>query len=474
MEGVIAIVGRPNVGKSALFNRMAGRRIAIVHDRPGVTRDRISMRIEWRDRKVDLIDTGGIGLAPGERSGDRITDAALDQAQLAIEAASVIVLVVDVREGVLPLDLEVAERLRRSGRPVVVAANKADSGEEVLGSNAFARLGFGRVVAVSAIHDRGIPELLGAVEEFLDEDGGAEDTEEEPLRLAIVGRPNVGKSSLINALDSSKRLIVSEVPGTTRDAVEVPVVIRTGEELERYLLIDTAGIRKRRRVDDSVEYFSVRRSEEAIGRADIVLHIFDARDGVTQQDKKIADIIAHHSKACILVVNKWDLYAGEVERAAASRVRSRKPILASFGDWVRQQMFFEDHAPVIFTSARDGSRLDSLLDAVRHVADQLRQTIPTPILNRTLHDAIESQQPASAGGRLKFYYATQAGTAPPTFLLFVNRRELFSPQYRKYIDRTLRRAFGYEGCPLRIVPKSRPRTIEPIRKPKSGQRKMLP
>ncbi len=462
MEPVIAIVGRPNVGKSALFNRLAGRRAAIVHDLPGVTRDRVSLRIECQGRKAVLVDTGGIGLAPGERCEDRIARGTLEQAQLAIEAASLIVMVVDVRQGLLPLDLEVAQRLRPSRAPVLVAANKADNGADALQADSFASLGFGPILPVSAIHGHGIGPLLEAIGESMGE-GPPGERPKDPLKLAIVGRPNVGKSSLINALEGSRRLIVDETPGTTRDAVEVPLAIPSGGEDERYLLIDTAGIRKRRRVSDSVEYFSVRRSEEAIARSDIVLHVLDAEAGVTQQDKKIADWVARHSRACILVVNKWDLYARSLEKAPRQQGKPR-PSLALFGQWVNLQMFFEDHAPVVFTSALDGFQLDRLIDAVRHVASQLVQSVPTAILNRTLHQAIDSQQPGSPNARLKFYYATQAGHSPPTFLLFVNRRELFTPQYRRYIERTLRQAFGFEGCPLRLLPRSRPRTIDPVRK----------
>ncbi len=478
MERVIAIVGRPNVGKSALFNRMAGRRIAIIHDQPGVTRDRIRAVIDWRGKPLTLVDTGGIGLRAGEKTQDAIAGAAMDQTETAIASAALIVLVVSVQDGILPLDTEVAQRLRRSGKPVIVAANKADSPNSALSAGEFSRLGFETIFPVSAIHGRGLPDFCQAIDETLAViDASPQQTEiaapvPEPLKLAIVGRPNVGKSSIVNAFDKSRRIIVSPLPGTTRDSIDVPLTIETHGKQERYLLIDTAGIRKRRRVNDSIEFFSIKRSENAITRADIILHIFDAQDGVTVQDKKIADLIIQQRKACVLVVNKWDLYTDALREAQAknppaTRRRQQKPppALSLFGDWVRQQMFFLDYAPVLFTSARSGLHLDQLLEAIRCVAGQLNQSIPTAVLNRVLHSAFLKQPPAAkSGARLKLYYAAQVKQKPPTFLLFVNRKELFSEQYEKYLSRELRQAFGYEGCPLHLIPKDRPKTIEPIRK----------
>ena len=489
MERIIAIVGRPNVGKSALFNRLAGRRIAIVHDQPGVTRDRVSAVIDWGGKPLTLIDTGGIGLLTGEKSPDLITNAAIDQVEIAIESANVILFVVNIKDGIRPLDLEVAQRLRQSGKPVLVAANKADDRKDLGGQADFDQLGFEEIHPVSAIHGRGIEDFTSAVDHALKtsapppepvgDESAAPGSDAQALKLAFVGRPNVGKSSMVNAFAQSQRVIVSTVPGTTRDCVDVPFTIETDGELEHYLLIDTAGIRKRRRVNDSIEFFSVKRSEEAIKRADIVVHVFDAEDGVTMQDKKIADIIVEERKACILVVNKWDLYADAVktargeEQKRSGSLKSRQHIdgqtydLAMFGDWVQRQMFFLDYAPVIFTSALNGFHMERLLEAIRYVAGQLQQSIPTAVVNRTLHDAIQKRQPASqAGSRLKFYYATQVKSSPPTFLLFVNRKELFSAQYEKYLAREMRKAFGYEGCPVVLIPKSRPKTVESIRRPR--------
>ncbi|MBM3881477.1 MAG: ribosome biogenesis GTPase Der [Verrucomicrobia bacterium] len=503
MAGVIAIVGRPNVGKSALFNRIVGRRIAIVHDQPGVTRDRISAEAEWRGRPFTLVDTGGLGLVRGEKTSDALLTAAVAQVEAAIEAADVILLVVDVQEGLVPLDQEVAQRLRQAGKPVILAVNKVDHDGAEAGLVDFGRLGFERLLPVSAIHGRGVAQLMHAAMALLPAAPLAPELPTkgpgpgsvagagamgEPLKLAIVGRPNVGKSSLINALTRADRVIVSPIPGTTRDAVDVPFEVETDGMRQRYLLIDTAGIRKPRRVGDSIEFFSVKRAEDSIARCDLAVFVLDAESGILEQDKKIADRIVAARKACVLVVNKWDLFEEAVRRAqpapasrgrpARGRGRAEQPLtgLGQFGRWVQEQLFFLDYAPVIFTSASTGFHLDRLLETVRFVAAQLRQHIPTALLNRTLHDAVERRQPISASGtRLRFFYATQTRQAPPTFLLFVNRHELFSEAYTKYLAGELRRAFGFEGCPLVLVPKARPKTIAPkrhraVRRGPSGQR----
>lgn len=495
MSGIIAIVGRPNVGKSALFNRIAGRRIAIVHDMPGVTRDRISAELELDGRPYMLVDTGGIGLLRGEKANDSIIKAAVEQVDIAIETADVIVFVVNVQEGIVPLDQEVAQRLHKSGKTVLIAVNKVDNSKAEAHVHEFTQLGFERLYPVTAIHGEGISELMGAAmaalpSVALNQQGGDKeqsdedvttaltDTDAQPvLKLAIVGRPNVGKSSIINSLTQSERVIVSPVPGTTRDAVDVPFEVETDGVRQKYVLIDTAGMRKTRRVDDTVEFFSVQRSQDSIVRSDICVLVIDAEQGITEQDKKIADLIVENKKACILIMNKWDLFDEAVRQARMEEIERRKnkkrtegqakdlTTLAEFGQWVQERLFFLDYAPVIFTSAKSGFNLDRLLEAVRYVAAQLQQKIPTAILNRTINDAVERRQPISAvGHRLKFFYATQVQQSPPTFLLFVNRDELFSPQYKKYLGGELRRAFGYEGCPIVLVPKPRPKTIEPVRK----------
>jgi GTPase len=503
MSALIAIVGRPNVGKSALFNRIAGKRIAIVHDEPGVTRDRVSAEAEWNGRSFTLVDTGGIGLLRREKAADVISKAALEQVGLAITAASVIILVVNVQEGIVPLDEDVASRLRQSGKPVLIAANKSDTHRMEAAAVEFTRLGFESVFPVSAIHGGGVEELMLAALRLLpavtptqelrrdstqaatvagEDPGGTAPLENAivgPVKLAIVGRPNVGKSSIINALTRSERVIVSPVPGTTRDAVDVPFEVETDGVRQSYILIDTAGLRKTRRVDDSIEFFSVKRAEESIARCDIVLLVLDAEMGITEQDKKVADRIVAERKACIIIINKWDLVEEEVRRAREEELERRSArdrnrderrqrrltTLGEFGQWVQQHLFFLDYAPVIFTSAKSGFHLDRLLEAVRYVAAQLQQRIPTALLNRAIQDSIERRQPVSVQGhRLKFFYATQVQQAPPTFLLFVNRDELFSEQYKKYLGDEIRRAFGYEGCPIVLAPKPRPKTVEPVRK----------
>ncbi len=525
MSGLIAIVGRPNVGKSALFNRIVGRRIAIVHDQPGVTRDRVMAEAEWHGRPYTLVDTGGIGLLRREKADDVITAAALQQVDLAIEAADVILLVVNVQEGIVPLDREVAKKLRTIQKPVLVVVNKADNYQATAGAAEFSELGFQRIYPATAIHGSGVDDLMDAAVGFLPKwesptgetlnaESGTDETSatsadgEEgealpprrpvgPKRLAIVGRPNVGKSSIINQLTGSQRVIVSAIPGTTRDAVDVPFEVITEAGREQYVLVDTAGVRKARRIDDTIEYFSVERTKDAIARCDIAVLVIDAMSGITEQDKKIADVIVEQRRACIVVVNKWDLVAEDVRKAREAEIKAREgknrerddrqkrlTTLAEFGQWVQDRLFFLDYAPVIFTSAKDGFQLDRLLEAVRYVSSQLKQKVPTAILNRTLNDAIERRQPVSdMGHRLKFYYATQVRQAPPTFLLFVNRDELFSAPYMKYLSGEMRTAFGYEGCPILLVPKPRPKTIESVRrfrkqpfahKRDGGERKLSP
>jgi GTPase len=482
MSGVIAIVGRPNVGKSALFNRIVGRRIAIVHDEPGVTRDRISAEAEWHGQPFTLVDTGGLGLLRREKAEDVIVRAAVEQVELAIEAAGLVIMVTNVQEGVAPLDREVAQRLRRCGKPVLVAVNKVDDAKSEESALEFAELGFQPVLPVSAIHGRGIEALMKTALAALPATASptlpaAAVSSPSTLKLAIVGRPNVGKSSLINALTQSERVIVSPVPGTTRDAVDVPFEVETDGVRQSYLLIDTAGIRKTRQVREDVEFYSVKRAEDSIRRCDIAVLVLDAESGILEQDKKIAGRIVEEHKACVVVVNKWDLVADAVRKAQIEEMARRNSqerhgskrliTLSEFGEWVQELLFFLDYAPVIFTSARSGFHLERLLESVRYVAAQLRQRIPTALLNRILRDAVERRQPLSdAGHFLNFYYATQTGQAPVSFLLFVNRNELLSESYSKYLQGELRRAFGFEGCPLLLHARPRPKSIEPIRRRK--------
>lgn len=471
MSGVIAIVGRPNVGKSALFNRIAGRRIAIVHDEPGVTRDRIAAEVEWRGIPFTIIDTGGIGILPGEKTDDELLKAAIDQVNIAIESSNLIFFVVDAKDGLTPLDLEIGKLLHQKGKTVFVVVNKVDNPKEQLNILDFSKLGFEQIFPVSAVHGSGVDNLIKAAIKLLPHDEEQKEKDEtektpEPIKLAIVGKPNVGKSSIINALTKSARVIVSSIPGTTRDSVDIPFEIETDGHRQRYILIDTAGIRKKRSISTSVEFFSVKRAEDSIIRSDIVILVLDADTGITEQDKKIADLITENNKPCILVVNKWDLFQEAVEKAYKEKLQKSKkktseippdPVM-EFQKWIHEKMFFLSYAPVLFTSAKSGLNLDRLLEAIRYVESQLNQKIPTALLNRVIHDAVERKQPISSKGHfLKFFYATQIKLAPPTFLLFVNKKELFSPQYEKYLTGEIRKAFGYEGCPIVLIPRPRPK-----------------
>ena len=501
MSAVITIVGKPNVGKSALFNRIAGRRIAIVHDMPGVTRDRISAEVESQGIPYTLIDTGGISLLKGEKGGDLITQEAMMQVDLAIEEANLVLFVVDIQSGITPLDQEVAERLRRAGKKVFLICNKADNAALDHHSHEFDGMGFSQTFNVSAIHDRGIEALIkAAIRELpktekknhaktrgFDLDGEEEpelEKVEGPLKIAFVGRPNVGKSSIVNKITSSNRVIVSPIPGTTRDSVDIPFSVETEGIRQEYILVDTAGVRKERKIHDSIEFYSIKRTEDSIERCDIAVLMLDASEGILEQDKKIADKIVEAGKACILVVNKWDLMAEgvrqmqEKEKARLAKLppaqrkkemQNSKLSLNDFSEWVQEKLFFLSYAPVIFTSALEGINLDQLLEAIRYVAAQLKQEIPTGLLNRTLAAAVEERQPISTQGHfLKLYYATQVKQSPPTFLLFVNRKELIKEAYIKFLAQRMRQAFGYEGCPLIFITRARPKTIESIRKPRSG------
>ncbi|MGB0581637.1 MAG: ribosome biogenesis GTPase Der, partial [Limisphaerales bacterium] len=418
--------------------------------------------------------------------------AAVEQVKIAIEAADVIIFVVDVRDGVVPLDREVSMRLRKCGRPVLVAVNKVDTSRYDDSADDFAALGFEEMFNVSAIQDRGLDSLMqraltflpGEIQRRAPSRGVLLEEETDRIKLAIVGRPNVGKSSIINSLTQSDRVVVSDIPGTTRDAVDVPFEVDTEGRRDKYMLIDTAGLRKKRRVNDTVEFFSTKRTERAIERADVTVFVIDADTGIVEQDKKIADQIVDNHRPCVLVVNKWDLFSQAVEKAHVKEQKRRRSnkredkdapekmaSLHEFAAWVQKKLFFLDYAPVIFTSAQSGFNLDRLLEAVRYVTDQLKQKIPTSILNRTIRDAIERKHPiGDKGSFLKFFYATQVKQAPPTFVLFMNKREAFNEAYTKYLGKEMRKAFGFEGCPVVLVTKARPKkvgSIRTVKKPRS-------
>ena len=429
---LVAIVGRPNVGKSMLFNRLAGRRLSIVEDTPGVTRDRLYAECEWNGRSFDIVDTGGI-----EPSADsEILLFMREQAQIAIDSADVIVLVTEIGTGVTAADKTVADMLKRSGKPVVLVVNKMDStGNVDPGFYEFYSLGLGDPIAVSAVHGHGTGDLLDeCVEHFPPEDGGG--VADDRIRVAVIGKPNVGKSSLINLILGEKRVIVSDMAGTTRDAVDTPFENKYG----KYVFIDTAGIRRRSKVDDRIEKFSVMRAKLAIDRADVCLIMIDAREGVTEQDTKIAGLAHEAGKASVVVVNKWDL----VDKDGKTMDKMRKDVM--------RDLSFMSYAPILFISALTGQRTERIFELVNYVNDQSAMRITTGMLNDVLADAQARQQPPTdKGRRLKIYYMTQTGVRPPNFVIFCNSRELFHFSYQRYIENQIRAAFGLEGTPIRIV-----------------------
>ena len=429
---LVAIVGRPNVGKSMLFNRLVGQRLSIVEDTPGVTRDRLYAECEWCGRKFDMVDTGGI-----EPSTDsEILLFMREQAQIAIDSATVIVLVTDIRTGVTAADKDVANMLLRSRKPVVLAVNKADStGATDPAVYEFYSLGLGDPIPVSAVHGHGTGDLLDeCLKYFPEEDGGEE--EDDCIKVAVIGKPNVGKSSLVNHILGEKRVIVSNVAGTTRDAVDTLYENQYG----RYMLIDTAGIRRKSKVDERVEKFSVMRAQLAIERADVCLIMIDARDGVTEQDTKIAGLAHEAGKASIVVVNKWDL----VEKETGTMEKMRKDIM--------RDLSFMSYAPILFISALTGQRTERIFELINFVNDQSNMRISTGMLNNVLADAqARVQPPTDKGRRLKIYYMTQTGIKPPNFVIFCNSRELFHFSYQRYIENQIRAVFGLEGTPIRMV-----------------------
>ena len=429
---LVAIVGRPNVGKSMLFNRLVGQRLSIVEDTPGVTRDRLYAECEWCGRKFDMVDTGGI-----EPSTDsEILLFMREQAQIAIDAATVIIFVTDLRTGVTAADQDVANMLLRSRKPVVLAVNKADStGDTDLGVYEFYSLGLGDPIPTSAVHGHGTGDLLDECLKYFPP--AEEDEEEEDLiKVAIIGKPNVGKSSLVNHILGEKRVIVSDMAGTTRDAVDTVYE----NELGRYMFIDTAGIRRKSKVDERVEKFSVMRAQLAIERADVCLIMIDARDGVTDQDTKIAGLAHEAGKASIIVVNKWDL----VEKETGTMEKMRKDIM--------RDLSFMSYAPILFISALTGQRTNRIFELINYVNDQSNMRISTGMLNNVLADAqARVQPPTDKGRRLKIYYMTQTGIKPPNFVIFCNSRELFHFSYQRYLENQIRSVFGLEGTPVRIV-----------------------
>ena len=446
----VAIVGRPNVGKSALFNRLAQKRIAIVHHQPGVTRDRLVAECNIGSRPFTVVDTGGIGSLDDSNSADWLQA----EVDLAMEMADVIILVGDSKDGVTPVDRAVSKRLRITRKPVILAVNKIDHPKQDLADAEFTSLGFGNAFPISAVHDRGIKGLVDEIERHLPEPtaGEVESAQGSPLKLAIVGRPNVGKSSLINAILEDQRTMVSETAGTTRDSVDIPYE----HEGKPYLLIDTAGVRARGKQNSSVEVFSVMRSEKSIKRADICGLVIDAVEGVTSQDKKIAGLIQKENKPCVIVVNKFDL---------VKPARRAGKILEAILGHTRAKLFFLNYAPIDVLSSRTGENLDRLFASIDRIQQQAKYSIGTGALNRMLQQTMEIHPPPLCGNkRFKILYATQVEKkssrriVAPTFMLFVNSAELLTESYRRYLEGRIREKFGYYGLPLAFHLRSRPST----------------
>ena len=432
MKPLIAIVGRPNVGKSMLFNKLVGQRLSIVEDTPGVTRDRLYAEAEWRNRKFDLVDTGGI-----EPSADsQILAFMRQQAEIAIQHATVILYVCDIKTGLTASDQEVANMLLRSQKPVVLAVNKMDQvGITNPDIYEFYNLGLGDPIAVSAVHGHGTGDLLDACMEYFPPEDGEEE-EDDVIKVAVIGKPNVGKSSLVNRILGEQRVIVSDMAGTTRDAVDSYFENQKG----KYLFIDTAGMRKKSKVDDRIEKFSVLRATMAIERADVCLILVDANEGVTEQDTKVAGLAHEAGKACIIVVNKWDA----IEKDDKTMDHMRQDI--------RRDLSYMTYAPIVFISALTGQRVDRLFDLINYVNDQASLRITTGMLNTVLADATARvQPPTDKGRRLKIYYMTQIGIKPPHFVCFCNDAKLFHFSYQRYLENQIRSTFGLEGTPVRLT-----------------------
>ena len=429
---VVAIVGRPNVGKSMLFNKLIGKRMSIVEDTPGVTRDRLYADCEWDGRTFTLVDTGGIE----PRTDNEILKFMRDQAEIAIMNADVIVFITDIQTGVTAADNDVASMLLRSNKPIILAVNKVDSiGEPPAEFYEFYNLGLGVPIAISAVHGHGTGDLLEKCVEFFPEDE-EEIVEADSIKVALIGKPNVGKSSLTNKILGEERVIVSDVAGTTRDAVDSSFENQFG----KFVFIDTAGIRKKSKVNDDIEKFSVLRASLAVERSDVCLIMVDAQEGVTEQDTKVAGIAHDAGKACIIVVNKWDLVEKDDKTMKAEEEK------------IRRDLSYMTYAPILFISAKTGQRVTKLFELITSVYEESRKRITTGMLNNVLADAVARVQPLTdRGKRLKVYYITQTGIQPPNFVMFCNDAKLFHFSYQRYLENKLREVFGFEGTPIRVV-----------------------
>jgi GTP-binding protein len=432
---VVAIVGRPNVGKSTLFNKIAGKRISIVEDTPGVTRDRIYTEVEWLDKKFTLIDTGGIE----PYSEDVILQQMRRQAEVAIDMADVIAFLVDGQEGITPADDEVANMLRKSKKKIVLVVNKIDAPKYKDNVYEFYNLGLGEPVGISAGQALGLGDMLDEIIKGFPE-GDIEDYDEFTIKVAVVGKPNVGKSSLVNKIIGEERVIVSDVAGTTRDAIDTPFEV--GED--KYVFIDTAGMRKKKKIFENIERYSVVRALTAIERADVCLLVIDAEEGVTEQDTKIAGYINEQGKAVIIVVNKWDL------------IEKDEKTMNRFIEDIRRELPFMAYAPTIFISALTGQRVIKVLELIKYVSNQHAMRISTGMVNDVINEAVLMNQPPFSGGRrLKILYATQVAVKPPSFALFVNDPEIMHFSYERYLENQLRKSFGFEGTPIKFLVRKR-------------------
>jgi len=432
---IVAIVGRPNVGKSTLFNRIAEKRVSIVDDTPGVTRDRIYADAEWTGHEFALVDTGGIDFD----ENDALLPAMRNQAKLAMEEADVILFVVDGKVGITEVDQQIVGMLRTAKKPVVLAVNKVDSIKGIPDSYEFYGLGLGEPIAVSAVNALNLGDLLDAIVKELPEEVEVAD-EPDTIRVAVVGRPNVGKSSLVNALLGEERLVVSNIPGTTRDAVDTYFK----QDGVTFVFVDTAGMRRRGKIDAALERYSVIRSLRTIDRADVVLMVIDAAEGVSEQDKKIAGYVHESGRASVLVVNKWDL----IQKDGKTSLR--------YTETMRQELGFMQYSPVVFLSALTKQRVSRIPEVVKYVAEQHAMRVSTSLLNQVVRDAVGINPPPSDRGRkLKIYYATQASVKPPTIVFFVNDPELMHFSYLRFLENKLREAFGFEGTPLKLVVRPR-------------------